>query len=308
MENHENSGRLQNGLENVSNNDVDSDMNLDQSEDKDWTVVKRKERFIVQIEAENVPGGNNNAKLASASKVLSNIQPLVGLNIKYIKGIKYIVATFGTKENADKACELPFAENNSPLTAKKEVLMNILSSYGEITNIKMRAQGTWYKAQITFKDKESMSKFGDKWSIMYLKDSCRIAPLDKPKRILSESQNHLVAEENPHLNDDSINWEFGMPTWLTKVISYWEKHISLEDQFKKMDETNQNEDDSSHEICEFEIDHLNHDLIESYLDLTEQESWKVLEVEVRVDVEKEELIMIMVAAIFMLMNVKFSNP
>ncbi|CAJ0846335.1 4642_t:CDS:2 [Entrophospora sp. SA101] len=130
----------------------------------------------------------------------------------------------------------------------------------------------------------------------------------KPKRILSESQNHLVAEENPHLNDDSINWEFGMPTWLTKVISYWEKHISLEDQFKKMDETNQNEDDSSHEICEFEIDHLNHDLIESYLDLTEQESWKVLEVEVRVDVEKEELIMIMVAAIFMLMNVKFSNP
>ncbi|CAJ0912537.1 12342_t:CDS:2, partial [Entrophospora sp. SA101] len=60
----------------------------------------------------------------------------------------------------------------------------------------------------------------------------------KPKRILSESQNHLVAEENPHLNDDSINWEFGMPTWLTKVISYWEKHISLEDQFKKMDETN----------------------------------------------------------------------
>ncbi|CAH1770864.1 9367_t:CDS:2, partial [Entrophospora sp. SA101] len=30
MENHENSGRLQNGLENVSNNDVDSDMNLDQ--------------------------------------------------------------------------------------------------------------------------------------------------------------------------------------------------------------------------------------------------------------------------------------
>ncbi|CAJ0642976.1 5045_t:CDS:2 [Entrophospora sp. SA101] len=68
MENHENSARLQNGLENVSNNDVDSDMNLDQSEDKDWTVVKRKERFIVQIEAENVPGGNNNAKLASASK------------------------------------------------------------------------------------------------------------------------------------------------------------------------------------------------------------------------------------------------
>nr|CAG8446406.1 11593_t:CDS:2 [Entrophospora candida] len=61
-----------------------------QSEDKDWTVVKRKERFIVQIEAENVPGGNNNAKLASASKVLSNIQPLIGLNIKYIKGIKYI--------------------------------------------------------------------------------------------------------------------------------------------------------------------------------------------------------------------------
>ncbi|CAH1769909.1 18522_t:CDS:1 [Entrophospora sp. SA101] len=49
-------------------------------------------------------------------------------------------------------------------------------------------------------------------------------------------------------------------------------------------------------------------MIESYLDLTEQESWKVLEVEVRVDVEKEELIMIMVAAIFMLMNVKFSNP
>ncbi|CAJ0862997.1 4039_t:CDS:2, partial [Entrophospora sp. SA101] len=186
MENHENSGRLQNGLENVSNNDVDSDMNLDQSEDKDWTVVKRKERFIVQIEAENVPGGNNNAKLASASKVLSNIQPLVGLNIKYIKGIKYIVATFGTKENADKACELPFAENNSPLTAKKEVLMNILSSYGEITNIKMRAQGTWYKAQITFKDKESMSKFGDKWSIMYLKDSCRIAPLDVTKEEIDE--------------------------------------------------------------------------------------------------------------------------
>ncbi|CAJ0634194.1 13429_t:CDS:2 [Entrophospora sp. SA101] len=194
MENHENSGRLQNGLENVSNNDVDSDMNLDQSEDKDWTVVKRKERFIVQIEAENVPGGNNNAKLASASKVLSNIQPLVGLNIKYIKGIKYIVATFGTKENADKACELPFAENNSPLTAKKEVLMNILSSYGEITNIKMRAQGTWYKAQITFKDKESMSKFGDKWSIMYLKDSCRIAPLDVTKEEIDERNSSVKAK------------------------------------------------------------------------------------------------------------------
>ncbi|CAJ0626280.1 6492_t:CDS:2, partial [Entrophospora sp. SA101] len=220
MENHENSARLQNGLENVSNNDVDSDMNLDQSEDKDWTVVKRKERFIVQIEAENVPGGNNNAKLASASKVLSNIQPLVGLNIKYIKGIKYIVATFGTKENADKACELPFAENSDfkfqtheeisvqdyrqrtisirdlPLTAKKEVLMNILSSYGEITNIKMRAQGTWYKAQITFKDKESMSKLGDKWSIMYLKDSCRIAPLDVTKEEIDERNSRTLKLTN----------------------------------------------------------------------------------------------------------------
>ncbi|CAJ0839837.1 35_t:CDS:2 [Entrophospora sp. SA101] len=74
MENHENSVRLQNGLENVSNNDVDSDMNLDQSEDKDWTVVKRKERFIVQIEAENVPGGNNNAKLASAFKKIFAVE------------------------------------------------------------------------------------------------------------------------------------------------------------------------------------------------------------------------------------------
>ncbi|CAH1770132.1 8589_t:CDS:1, partial [Entrophospora sp. SA101] len=169
---------------------------------------------------ENVPGGNNNAKLASASKVLSNIQPLVGLNIKYIKGIKYIVATFGTKENADKACELPFAENSDfkfqtheeisvqdyrqrtisirdlPLTAKKEVLMNILSSYGEITNIKMRAQGTWYKAQITFKDKESMSKLGDKWSIMYLKDSCRIAPLDVTKEEIDERNSRTLKLTN----------------------------------------------------------------------------------------------------------------
>src|SRR6185369_5961261 len=98
----ENNEKLQNEFE----NDADSDMNLDQNDDKEWTVVKRKERFIVRIEAENVPGGNNNAKLASVSKSLSNIQPLIGLNIKYI------VATFGTKENADRACELSLAENS----------------------------------------------------------------------------------------------------------------------------------------------------------------------------------------------------
>ncbi|CAJ0636580.1 245_t:CDS:2 [Entrophospora sp. SA101] len=82
--------------------------------------------------------------------------------------------------------------NNIKFNKKNKGKGNIVSNDGS-SNDDDDEIGT---AQITFKDKESMSKLGDKWSIMYLKDSCRIAPLDVTKEEIDERNSRTLKLTN----------------------------------------------------------------------------------------------------------------
>ena len=65
-----------------------------------------------------------------------------------------------------------------PLNFEKESLKKTLEklSEGKVETIRTRVTGPWITAHVTFEKEDAIIKVRDTWSIIFLKDFCRIEP------------------------------------------------------------------------------------------------------------------------------------
>jgi len=127
----------------------------------------------------------------------------MGSKIMYLYNKAHVCAVFEKKESMAQACEIQLFEENNfiltpmqnrgdeevrertvmvrdlPLNVDRHILKSVMEDAGEIEDIKLQISGLWYKAYVTYKNKQIVeNEFKSKqiWRLFYLKDLCRVAP------------------------------------------------------------------------------------------------------------------------------------
>jgi len=73
------------------------------------------------------------------------------------------------------------------------MLKTIMEKVGKVTDIKLQISGLWYKAYVTYENKSTVEKyFQDKWSVFYLKDLCRVVPVNVTRQEIEEKNRNSL--------------------------------------------------------------------------------------------------------------------
>ena len=68
-----------------------------------------------------------------------------------------------------------------------------MKKIGKVTDIKLQISGLWYKAYVTYENKSTVEKyFQDKWSVFYLKDLCRVVPVNVTRQEIEEKNRNSL--------------------------------------------------------------------------------------------------------------------
>ena len=68
-----------------------------------------------------------------------------------------------------------------------------MEKVGTVTDIKLQISGMWYKAYVTYDNKSTVdSQFKDRWSLFYLKDLCRVAPVTATRQEIEERNRNTL--------------------------------------------------------------------------------------------------------------------
>ena len=190
-----------------------------------WIPVEyNTRRYKAVIELNKLNGEDTEMKLTELERKVASTDHYMGLKIREIGVQKtpVVVVTYGKKEVMLQVCEIDLRENNEfklrpipnngdvetldrtlivrdlPLNADKELLRNILErhSQGTIEEIKTRVTGPWLTAHARFSDASAVKKFDNVWSIIYMKDFCRIAPSNASKEDIMKRNEYTLKLAN----------------------------------------------------------------------------------------------------------------
>jgi RNA recognition motif. (a.k.a. RRM, RBD, or RNP domain) len=203
------------GLDDVEQMDEDT-----KDDKKNWiTVAGRIRRYKAVINIKNVSGDTNQQKLKKVQQAVSDITNYMGARIHFYNKDQYVMVEFGSKEHMEEACKRKIDENSEfvlqsiqnrgddeiknrtvvirdlPLNMDKEVLKKKMEQYGEgkVTDIKTKVTGPWLTAHVAFESEKSVGTLSNIWSIVYMKDFCRMAPANVTAEEI-EQRNRFTAK------------------------------------------------------------------------------------------------------------------
>ena len=188
-----------------------------------------RERFKVGIDAEVIPGTNNNQKILYITKALNSPQGLIAVRSEKNKEDVRITAIFGDQQAADYATRmsLPNLGDNKlshmqigkqtiekdksivvwdiPLDTKMIEVRQTFSKYGDISGISMKTQNLWQCATITFEDSNIKDTLVKTRSILIKGDAVRIN--DAEWSLDQMKQRHNIAAKLINLPPGTRAWD-----------------------------------------------------------------------------------------------------
>jgi hypothetical protein len=199
-----NSQQSQNQLELDDVNMVDQE----QEDTSNWvTVVNRIRRYKASVNVNNLAANSINEKIATVQHAVGDLEDYFGTKIFFQGKERFITVEFGKKESMLEACQRQLENNNDyklqptlnfgdeevlnrsiivrdlPLNVDRTLLQQILEkkTEGKVTEMKIRVKGPFMVANVIFDNANAVNKIKDIWSIVYLKDLCRIEPANITK-------------------------------------------------------------------------------------------------------------------------------
>jgi hypothetical protein len=176
--------------------------------------LNRPVKYLATTVLDNIPGRNSRNKLFKVNAMFANYASYTGASIKRYNKEKYIIVSFGNKQDritaikqrytskindnfreyffqnwenikkVDHESDIQLTKERTiqvidiPLNFKAKILRLFFSKHGAIDKIHMKTKGLYQTAYITFKDRESVNSFHDNiWSECILGEAVRIMPL-----------------------------------------------------------------------------------------------------------------------------------
>src|SRR5579864_9258694 len=184
--------------ENVTPETTVNSLNTDEKdEEKNWIKIAGKiRRYKASIHSRNLEVSGIPKKLQLVQQKVGHIHDFLGVKLVYWKTEPYVVAEFGSIDSREEACTIILEENNEfklaaienkgddefrnrsmtlrnlPLNVNRQTIRNVMERYGEdeVTDIKLRTQGPWLTAVVTFANAETVNKLAELWYILIGKD------------------------------------------------------------------------------------------------------------------------------------------
>ena len=170
----------------------------------------------------NVSGNNNQQKLRIVQQAIGDIDEFIGIKLTHYGKGHFITAEFGNKSKMQEACDREIEQGNDyrlqptlnygdeevknrtlivrdlPLNMYRNTLRQILEkkANNNITDMKVRVQGPYIVTTVTFEKEEALAAFNNQWSLVYLKDLCRIEPANIIKEERERRMMHTLKLSN----------------------------------------------------------------------------------------------------------------
>jgi len=180
----------------------DADLNLEEDSSKWIQIARRIRRYKAIVNVNRISGNNVQQKLKIVQQAVGDLEDFMSTKLHFYGKEQYVIAEFGKKERMMQAYTIQLEENNEfkleplfnrgddeiknrilivrdlPLNFEKESLKKTLEklSEGKVETIRTRVTGPWITAHVTFEKEDAIIKVRDTWSIIFLKDFCRIEP------------------------------------------------------------------------------------------------------------------------------------
>src|SRR6266516_2063059 len=189
-------------MDDVNMDDQDPDNNAN------WvTVVNRIRRYKASVNVNNLTDNSINSKIAIVQSAVGDLEDYFGTKIFFQGKERFITVEFGKKESMLEACKRQLEADNDyklqptlnsgdeevqnhslivrdlPLNVNCNLLKQILEKMtgGNITDLKIRVKGPFMVANVIFDNANAVNNVKDVWSIVYLKNLCRIEPANITK-------------------------------------------------------------------------------------------------------------------------------
>lgn len=201
----------------------DRDVMEQDKDEGNWIQVARNiRRYKASINIMNVSGNNNQQKLRIVQQAIGDIDEFVGIKLTHYGKGHFITAEFGNKLKMQEACDREIETGNDyrlqptlnygdeevknrtlivrdlPLNMYRNTLRQILEKKAKtnIVDMKVRVQGPYMVATVTFEKEEALTAFNNQWSLVYLKDLCRIEPANMTKEEREHRMMHTLKLSN----------------------------------------------------------------------------------------------------------------